>query len=329
MKKNVIILFLVVILGCNFKTKKSIQTQENLPTLKIAITKNINGEWFPKSIIKIVENSVGLKLAFNYFEETDSLIATQDSFDVAIGINNPFLKEAVRSKKFSVYKPKNFDNLKITNFNKTHHFTPLFYDYVCILADTTQVKKIPLTLGMLQEDAYNNQLVLCNPASFAYSRGFYVKTLARFTQSGHRQFWESMQNKIREIAPSPAYARRMVLAREAGLWIGGISYSLYLPSLKPILLKDLSIKEIFAMGIYNNSSNKDAAKKLIDLLLTEEVQKIITEELNLYPVNKSVDNNADLPEENFVDISRDGISCEYVEYNAKRYLDRNMDLFKK
>ncbi len=329
MRKILFPLLFIIVFGCNSKTNKGVQKQENLPILRIAIVKNIIGEWFPNSITEIVENSLKYKPAFYYFEGINDLITSSEDFDVAIGINNPFLKEAIKSNKFNVYKSEETNSMKDLDFNNSHHFTPLFYDYVCILADTTQIKSVPRTLGNLQEDFCNNQLILCNPENFAYSRGFYIKTLARFTQSGHRQFWHSMQNKIREIAPSPSFAHRMVLAREAGLWIGGVSYSFYNPKLKPILLKDLGIREVFGMGIYKNSPNKEIAQKFIDLLLSERVQKIITSELNLYPVNKSVDNNPRLPKENFVDISRDGVSCEYVEYNAKRYLDINMDLFEK
>jgi len=267
-------------------------------------------------------------LEFVYFDGIDNLLASEDSLDLALGIDKSFLRQAIMSKKFCKYMSENSKQIrKDVKFNKSFYFTPIFYDFVCILMDTTQIKNIPLTLGKFQEDIYNNQLIFSNPNSFAYSRMFYVKSLARFTQNGHRQFWQSMKNKVREMVPTPAYGLRMILAGEAAFWIGGISYCAHYPRLKPILLKSLSIRNVFGVGIYESSQNKEAAQKFIDLLLTEDVQEVFTQKLAVYPIMENITISSLLPAEGFVDESKDAIKSGYIDWRSKLYLSKHKDLF--
>ncbi len=331
MKQLAIFFLLIFIFGCNGSGQnKALKKSSQLPILRVGITKNLNGEWFPQKAKKKLEDTLFHKIEFVYFDGVEKLLASEDSLDLAFGIDKSFLRQAIVSRKFRKYKPKNARNIKKDiELNKTFYFTPIFCDYACILADTTQIKNIPLTLGKFQEDIYKNQLIFTNPKFFAYSRMFYVKTLARFTQNGHRQFWQSMRNKVRDVVPTPAFGLRMIMAKEAALWIGGVSYSVLYPRLQPILLGDLSIRDFFGVGIYKNSQKQIVAQNFIDLLLTEKIQEILTEELAVYPVVKGVTRNKKLPAENFEDESRDAVRSGYIDWRSKRYLDRHKDLFEK
>ncbi len=327
MKKIAIAFILIFAFGCK-KNARSSDTSSDNPGLKIGITRNLNGEWFPKNIKDSLETALQHRLEFVYFDGIGNLLENEDSLDLAIGIDKSFLRQAIVSKKFSKYKSNALNKIKENiNFNKSCYFTPIFYDFVCILADTIQIKAIPLTLGKFQEDFYNDQLVFTNPKVFAYSRMFYVKTLARFTQNGHRQFWGSIKNKVRAIVSNPAYGLRMIKAQEAAFWIGGVSYCVHYPRLQPILLADLSIRDVFGVGIYKNSGKIEVAKKFIDLLLSDQIQEIFTNQLAVYPVIKDVASNPKLPAENFVDESKDAIKSGYIDWRSKLYLDKHHDLF--
>ncbi len=333
MKKIVIAFLLTIVLllllGCKSEDK-SLSEAETKPTLRVGITNNLNGKWFPKSLIDSLEDALQLDLEFVYFDGADKLLTGQDSLDLALGIDKSFLRQAIVSKNFCKYKSKNAKQIKKdASLNKSFYFTPVFYDFVCILVDTTQIKNIPSTLGKFQEDVYNQQLIFSNPNFFAYSRMFYVKSLSRFTQNGHRQFWQSMKNKVREIVPNPAYALRMIMAKEAAFWIGGVSYCVHYPRLKPILINSLSIKDVFGVGIYKKSKNKPAAQKFIDLMLSKEVQRVLTQKLAVYPIIKDVKKNKFLPKEGFVDETKDAIKSGYIDWRSKLYLDKHKDLFEK
>ncbi len=329
MKKTVVLLICLLAISCHLgKGSGKESATAKPPVLKVGITSSLDGKWFPATLKDSLEATMQHKLQFVYFDGVKRLLESEDSLDLAFGVDKSFLRQAITSKKFIKYKSNAYNKIKKDiNFNKTYHFTPIFYDFVCILVDTSQIKKVPLTLGEFQEDIYNNQLVLTNPSDFAYSRMFYVKTLARFTQNGHRQFWSSIKNKIRAVAANPAYGLRMIKAKEAAFWIGGVSYEVHYPSLQPILLSDLSIRDVFGVGIYKKSGKIEIAKSFIDLLLEETNQKIFTEQLAVYPIIKGVEQNSKLPKEDFVDESKDAIKSGYIDWRSKLYLDKHHDLF--
>lgn len=179
--------------------------------------------------------------------------------------------------------------------------TPVDRGDVCINADTTwfdeQGLAVPRTLEDLADPRYQGLLVVTNPASSSPGLAFLLATVDAFGDTGFGDYWAALRENDVKVVDSweDAYYVDFSGADGEGDRPLVLSYSTSPAatvgddgeSTTTALLETCFRQEEYA-GVLAGAQNPEGARRLVEFLLTEPVQRDLPGSMYMYPVDEGV-----------------------------------------
>lgn len=299
MKKIFLLLILVLILSCN--KQNSVETSNEIQTLKIYAVDIFLNEDFYENIIPIFTNIFKCEIKVTKFSNSlsmlDQAISEKDSTDIDLvfGIDNTLLFRALQDSLFFPYESNNLHNIDDDLiFDKEYRVNPVCYSNIAFIYNSYIITDPPSTFGEMQDGKFKDQIILLDPRTTSIGRAMLYWSVAAFGRNGYGHFWRSIKDNVFSIFDDQNDAYNAFLAGEAPMIIGMDTTPIYhiqhdnTDKYKSTIPKEGGFKFIQGVGILNSSQKKELAAKFVDFLLSLEFQEIITDEMWMKPANKKV-----------------------------------------
>ena len=270
-----------------------------------------------KEVIAAFEAQNGLKIKF--LKSGDAGLALNQAIlsksnplaDVFFGVDNTFLSRALKADIFEPYASPRLaeldDSLKLDPQNR---LLPVDFGDVCLNYDKAWFAQKglapPQNLDDLIKPEYAGLTVVENPATSSPGLAFLLATVGHYGPDGFVAYWKKLKANRVAVADGwkDAYFGHFSRAENGDRPIV-VSYASSPPvevifSEKPLtesptaaVVSDGSaFRQIEFVGVLKGAQNPEAARKLVDFLLSRELQEDIPLQMYVYPANK----NAALPE---------------------------------
>jgi thiamine transport system substrate-binding protein len=249
-----------------------------------------------------------------------SLTAGNPEGDVMWGVDNTLLSRAIDDGVFDPYVATGIADGTVSISEEflelvpNGEATPVDYGDVCVNYDIGWFAERdldpPTTLADLADPAYAGQLVVQNPATSSPGLAFLLATIHEFGLDGWQDFWSRLGDNGVEVVEgwTEAYYERFS-------WAGGgptpmvVSYGSSPPAEvifadpprtdSPTgVIEDTCFRQVEFAGVLRGTGEPDAARALVDFLVSERFQSELALNLFVYPTNQAVE----LPAE-FVDFA--------------------------
>ncbi len=249
-----------------------------------------------------------------------SLTAGNPEGDVMWGIDNSLLSRAIDDEIFEPYvaTPIADGSVEIDpeflELVPNGEATPVDYGDVCVNYDigwfAERDLEPPSSFADLADPAYAGMLVVQNPATSSPGLAFVLATIHEYGLEGWQDYWSRLGANGVEVVEgwTQAYYERFT-------WAGGgptpmvVSYGSSPPAevifadpprddAATGVVEDTCFRQIEFAGVLRGTDAPDAARLLVDFLVSERFQQELALNLFVYPTNEAVA----LPQE-FVDFA--------------------------
>jgi thiamine transport system substrate-binding protein len=249
-----------------------------------------------------------------------SLTAGNPEGDVMWGIDNTLLSRAIDDEVFEPYVASGIADGSIDiapellELVPNGEATPVDYGDVCVNYDIEWYAERdlapPRSFDDLADPTYAGQLVVQNPATSSPGLAFLLATIHEYGLEGWQDYWSRLGANGVEVVDSwtQAYYERFT-------WAGGgptplvVSYGSSPPAevifadpprddAPTGVIEDTCFRQVEFAGVLRGTDAPDAARQLVDFLVSERFQSELALNLFVYPANRAVE----LPQE-FVDFA--------------------------
>lgn len=254
--------------------------------------------------------------------------------DVLFGVDTTFLSRALEEELFVAYESPALDAVDPDLLPPSTEVTPIDYGDVCINYDRAFYSQrdmpVPETLEQLTRPEYAGQLVVENPATSSPGLAFLLATVARFGEDGWLEYWEAL--RANDVAVSAGWedayygqfsgaadspGTRPLVVSYASSPPAEVYYADPQPQEPPTgVLTDSCFRQVEYAGILRGTANEEGARRVIDFLLSEQVQADIPLTMFVFPVRTDVA----LPEvfTRFAELPDDPLTLPYDVISANR-----------
>jgi thiamine transport system substrate-binding protein len=244
-----------------------------------------------------------------------SLTAGNPEGDVMWGVDNTLLSRAIDDEVFEPYVAAGIADGSIDiapellELVPNGEATPVDYGDVCVNYDIGWYAERdlvpPSSFADLADPAYAGQLVVQNAATSSPGLAFLLATIHEYGLEGWQDYWSRLGENGVEVVDSwtQAYYERFA-------WAGGgptplvVSYGSSPPAevifadpprddAPTGVIEDTCFRQIEFAGVLRGTDAPDAARRLVDFLVSERFQSELALNLFVYPANRAVE----LPEE--------------------------------
>lgn len=235
------------------------------------------------------------------------LSAGNPQADVLFGIDSTLLTRGLEAGLFEPYEPEALaqvpDELELDD---EHRVTPIDFSDVCINYDREAYGDdlaVPTTLDDLADPAYAGQLVVENPATSSPGLAFLLRTIAEYGEDGWQDYWLQLVDNDVEVTAGweDAYY---------GVFSGGsaegdrplvVSYATSPPAEvifgddpdadeSPIgTVLDTCYRQVEFAGVLAGTEVPEAARRVVDVLLSPEFQEGVPLSMFVYPAREDVE----------------------------------------
>jgi len=245
-----------------------------------------------------------------------ALTAGNPEGDVMWGVDNTFLSRALDAGVFDPYRAAGLDTVpaELTVLVPDAEATPVDFSDVCLNYDIGWFAQRglapPASLGDLVDPAYADLLVVQNPATSSPGLAFLLATIDAFGPDGWQDYWRALTDNGVEVVDgwTQAYTERFS-------WTGRgprpivVSYGSSPPfevlfadpprdDSPTAVIESSCFRQIEFAGVLRGTDEPEAARRLVDFLLTDGFQRTLPLNVFVFPANGSTE----LPPE-FVEFS--------------------------
>lgn len=235
------------------------------------------------------------------------LTAGNPEGDVMFGVDNTFLSRVLDAEVFVPYEAAGLDAVPAELREVTPDFeaTPIDFGDVCINYDIEWFEEAglepPADLEALTDPAYEDLLVVQNPASSSPGLAFMLATIAEFGEDGWVDYWARLRDNGVQVVDSweDAYYGAFSGASDGDRPLV-VSYGTSPPA--EVVFADPPIdapttgvvdttcfRQIEFAGILRGTDHPTEAGALIDFMLSERFQSELPLNLFVYPANADVE----------------------------------------
>ena len=223
--------------------------------------------------------------------------------DVLFGVDSTFVTRALHEDLFIPYEsPALADVDPQYELDEQHRVTPVDYGDVCLNYDKAWFAErgvaVPTTLEQLIEPAYKDLLVVENPATSSPGLAFLLASVDHFGADGWQDWWRAL--RANGVAVSDDWEGAYYGEFSGGSTSEGdrplvVSYASSPPV--EVVYADPPIddaptgvitagcyRQVEAAGILRGTEHEQAARTLIDFLLSEAFQADVPTSMFVYPV---------------------------------------------
>jgi thiamine transport system substrate-binding protein len=219
--------------------------------------------------------------------------------DLFFGVDNTFLTRALKADLFEPYTSPALDDVPSTyQLDAQHRVTPIDHGEVCVNYDKEKVGSAPpRTFDDLVSKDHENQLVVENPATSSPGLAFLLATIATFGEDGWQDYWRQLKANGVEVVNGweEAYDQSFSGGSGAGDKPLVVSYSTSPPAEvvfaeKPLddaptgVMTSTCFGQIETAGVFRYAKHKDAARQLIDFMLSKRFQEDMPLQMFVFPV---------------------------------------------
>ena len=239
-----------------------------------------------------------------------ALTAGNPEGDVMWGIDNTLLSRAITDDVFEPYLAAPIADGSVDidpaflDLVPNGEATPVDYGDVCVNYDLAwfveRDLQPPTTFADLVDPAYAGQLVVQNPATSSPGLAFLLATIHEYGLEGWQDYWSQLGANGVEVVDgwTEAYYERFT-------WAGGgptpmvVSYGSSPPAevifADPVrddaptgVIEDTCFRQVEFAGVLRGTDAPDAARQLIDFLVSARFQQELALNLFVYPTNAAV-----------------------------------------
>jgi thiamine transport system substrate-binding protein len=227
--------------------------------------------------------------------------------DVFFGVDNNLLTRALDEDLFEPYEAKGLDLVDPRYvLDSEHRVTPVDHGEVCLNVDVGWFREhglaAPRSFDDLLEPRYRGLLVVENPATSTPGLAFVLATIARYGD-GWRGYWRRLRaNGVLVVDGwTEAYTARFSGAGGSkGTRPIVVSYASSPPAeviygsnpdateAPTAVVESTCFRQVELAGILRGAPNEEAARKLVDFLLSERFQADVPLSMFVFPVREGV-----------------------------------------
>lgn len=238
------------------------------------------------------------------------LTAGDPQGDVLFGVDNTFLSRALESELFVPYESPRLEAVDPAFvLDEQHRVTPVDHGDVCVNYDVGYFESsdldVPDSLDDLTDPAYAQLLVVENPATSSPGLAFLAATVAEFGDEWP-SFWQSLADGDVAVADGweDAYygqfsgsadseGTRPLVVSYASSPPAEVFFAEEEPERAPTgVVESTCFRQIEFAGILAGTEREQAARQLIDFMLSDAFQQDIPLNMFVFPANRQ----AELPE---------------------------------
>lgn len=234
------------------------------------------------------------------------LTAGNPEGDVMWGVDNTFLSRAVDAGVFEPYEAEGLDLVpdEFTELVPGNEATPVDFGDVCVNYDVAALADLgvepPSSLTDLADPAYAGLLTVQNPATSSPGLAFLLGTIAEFGEDGWQDYWTRLVDNDVEVVDSwtTAYYESFSYAggeRPLVVSYGSsppfeVLFAAEPPATPPTaVVEDTCFRQVEFAGVLAGTDAPDAARELVDFLLSERFQREVPMNLFVFPANETVE----------------------------------------
>ena len=247
-------------------------------------------KWIEKEYGKVFQEETGNSIKFISIDGIVGRLKLEKKrpkADVVVGLTELTTEMARRENLILPYVPKNIDNIANVSFKMSSEYvTPMDYG---ILAINYNKEKIPNTPKSLKElGAMTKQLMVENPKVSITGEEALQWSIALYGENW-LDFWKELKPAIYSVEPGWSEAFAKFTAGEAPMMVGYATSNLFFTGedsskYDSFLLEDGNYIYQEGAALVNKKEVKDGAKKFMERVLSDEFQKIMSEENYMFPV---------------------------------------------
>lgn len=223
--------------------------------------------------------------------------AGQPPADVFIGVEANDLGTAKAHDVFMPLSSSDIPNLATVPesllFDPDKLLIPYEHGFITIVYDSTKLSpdRLPKTLDDLLDPKYSKALVVEDPRTSSPGLSFLLWTVARYGQSGYIQYWKRLMPNVLTISPSWDAAFDLFSKGEAPMMVSFSTDHAYdvisnqSQKIQVLTPDGQGYRTIFGMGIVKGTRNLQLAKKLLDIILSPDVQSQLPETEWMFTAN--------------------------------------------
>ncbi len=258
--------------------------------------------------------------------------------DLLYGVDNTFLSRALEEDIFEVYQTDTLDEIPAQfRLDSTGRVFPVDYGDVCINYDIAFFEErglaVPESLEDLLDPAYQDLLVVENPATSSPGLAFLFATIGVFGDPGYLDFWQALiENGTRVVNDwETAYFA------EFTLWGGPaplvVSYGssppfevlfaeqpIDRPSTGAIVAANTCFRQIEFVGILKGTPNRELAEAWVEFMLSPTFQADIPLKMFVFPVNPQAELDSVFTEYLFVPEQPVLLDPQSIAENRERWI---------
>jgi thiamine transport system substrate-binding protein len=230
-----------------------------------------------------------------------ALTAGNPEGDVLFGVDNTLLSRALEADVFDPYvSPAAAEVAPELRASTSDSVTPVDYGDVCVNVDDAWFSRHgiarPTTLADLADPRYKDLLVVENAATSSPGLAFLLATVARYGEDGFAGYWTRLRNNGVKVVNgwTQAYegefsaggkGKRPLVVSYASSPPAEIVYAADPKPTKPStsVMTDGCFRQVEYAGVLRGTKNPDAARAVVDWLLSTPVQADVPLSMFVFP----------------------------------------------
>lgn len=247
-------------------------------------------KWIEKEYGKVFQKETGDTIKFVSIDGIVGRLKLEKKrpkADVVVGLTELTTEMARRENLILPYVPKNIDNIANVSFKMSSEYvTPMDYGILAINYNKEKIPNLPKSLKEL--GAMTKQLMVENPKVSITGEEALQWSIALYGENW-LEFWKELKPAIYSVEPGWSEAFAKFTAGEAPMMIGYATSNLFFTGedsskYDSFLLEDGNYIYQEGAALVNKKEVKDGAKKFMERVLSDEFQKIMSEENYMFPV---------------------------------------------
>ena len=281
-----------------------------------------------KKIEPLFESIYGEDVVFMSFGDAGTVLSRlllegeKTEADVILGLDQNLLTKA--RDVLLPYRPLNWKKVKKEFVLEDFLATPFDFGSIAIVYNTETVKDPPKSFEDLLKPAYRRKLVVEDPRTSSTGLAFLLWTISVYHED-FKEYWRELKKNILTVTAGWDEAFEMLESGEADMMVSyatdeAYSYYYYKSSkFKPVIMEEGAYVQVEYVGIVKYTDELELAKRFVELMLSDAVQREIPLTQWMFPVTE-----VELPEvfkDHTPKITKTlTMNPEYVDENLEKWL---------
>lgn len=227
--------------------------------------------------------------------------------DLLFGVDSTFLTRALDEDLFLPHTSPALEDVDPAFvLDDEHRVTPVDYGDVCLNHDRAVIPddEVPDDLADLTDPAWRGQLVVLNPATSSPGLAFLLATIERFGEDGYLDFWAALRDNdvlvtdgwseayYDEFSATGTGDRPLVVSYASSPPAEVLFAEEPLDEAPTGVITASCYRQVEFVGILRGTEHEEAARQVVDFLLSEPFQEDVPLTMFVFPVLEG----ADLPD---------------------------------